>query len=286
MSTRTFRAAALAPLLACTLADLPSAHATAVVDDGDIQVNFGSIVFRDPAGTPVDDGILVATDDAFNVTSDVEIGAATAETSGTAIACNVDKCGIVSIFPLGITSSATASAPGLSRAIGAGRSEGTLTFTNESDVDLTIDFFLEADVAWDELGVDDATHETASLSWIVGFVYDGTETEVANETILGDVGGVSVDDVCPMIPSELCNPRESFEGLPLPAGATRSFTGFAELTAFAEVLDGQVSVPPTLLLLLAALPAALRARERRRSSGVRPARLPRPKTRSRRPSRA
>ncbi len=263
MATTSNRASALLLLLACLFGGIAPAQAAAIVDEADIVVNFGSIVFRNAGGEAIVDGIDVEAADAFNVTSDVEIGNASAETTGTADACTIAECDIVSIYPLRITTSVAADAPPLSRAIGTGRADGLLSFTNNTGSDLTIDFFLEIDVFWSGLSVDDPSSELASLSWLVGFEYNGVVTEVVNASIDGDQDGVSVGDVCPEFPNDLCNLRESFEGLSLPAGATRSFAGFAELTALAEVANGELPLPSTLHLL-GLLPALVLLAGRRR----------------------
>jgi|SRR5688572_3784816 len=227
----------------------PAISASAIVDNASLVVNFTDFVFRTTDGRQVDPaGIGVTTDAGFLRLDRVENGTGLADAAGNAAACNLQDCGIISIFPLAIGLDATSGAAG--RGEVRGRSTGSLTFENNTGMDLVFQFFLESDVAWDGLSVDDAETDAASLLWEVRFEYtNGGGLVALSQTQQGDQDGVTVDDVCPVYIPSVCGFRQGYEGFSLPAGSTQTFTGIAEL--FGSAASGlHVPEPGVLLLLL------------------------------------
>jgi hypothetical protein len=239
-------------LAAACAATAPACLAVAIVSNASLSVNFTDFAFETTEGERVDSATIGVTYDAGFVRLDrVEQGAGMADATGDAAACNLEDCGIISIFPLAVELDATSGAAG--RGEVRGRSTGSLTFVNETGTDLVFRFFLESDAAWDGLSVDSALTEVASLLVEVRFEYtNGGSTVALSETLLGDDDGLSVDDVCPPAEESVCFFREDYTGFSLPDGSTHTLTGIGELFGIAAS-ERRVAEPGTLWLMLASL---------------------------------
>lgn len=238
----------LAMAMACVS---PSALGVATVSNAGLTVNFTDFIFRTAGGVAVDPSTIgVTTDDGFVRLDRVEIGTGAADATGAAQACNLAECGIISLFPLSIELDATSGVAGTGEV--RGRSFGELTLENNTGMDLTFEFFLESDVSWDALSVDDAVSDAAFITWEVRFDYSNGGGQVAlSVTQNGPEGGITVDEVCTVFPSD-CSFRQGYDGFVFPNGTTQTFTGVADLFGSA-VSVARVPEPPAVALILPAL---------------------------------
>lgn len=241
-------------------------RAAVVIENAEIRVNFTDFLFRNADGDSLSpaDVVTITHSAAFVGAPDIIVGDATASSSGDAQTCDGNpSCGdIISMFPLRVTASATADPVGPSSGSAGGESAGVFNITNITDQDIFLDIFVEADISWEQLQAGVAATDLARIDAEVGYQFDAAAVMLATLSFFGDVSGGDSGS-CDF---DVCSPRVTIDDLVLPAGETRTLTGYGRLSVLAQVTpDGAVPEPGTpylaaALLALAGARCAMRGR--------------------------